>query len=105
MPRVHLVASLLKRWLVGTHQGRIQHPHLDYYLDEFTFRFNIVFFGGKDYLPLFSALTTGIYAPKTVFYNSASMPSGRGCKLRRFETSTRTNWHYECANAFIDGRI
>lgn len=40
MPRVHLVASLLKRWLVGTHQGGIQHPHLDYYLDEFTFRFN-----------------------------------------------------------------
>ena len=40
MPRVHLVASLLKRWLVGTHQGGIQHAHLDYYLDEFTFRFN-----------------------------------------------------------------
>ena len=40
MPRVHLVASLLKRWLVGPHLGGIQHPHFDYYLDEFTFRFN-----------------------------------------------------------------
>jgi transposase-like protein len=40
MPRVHTVASLLKRWLLGTHQGGIQHRHLDYYLDEFTFRFN-----------------------------------------------------------------
>ena len=40
MPRVHKVASLLKRWLLGTHQGGIQHQHLDYYLDEFTFRFN-----------------------------------------------------------------
>jgi transposase-like protein len=40
MPRVHMVASLLKRWLIGTHQGGIQHRHLDYYLDEFTFRFN-----------------------------------------------------------------
>jgi transposase-like protein len=40
LPRVHLVASLLKRWLAGTHQGGIQHQHLDYYLDEFTFRFN-----------------------------------------------------------------
>ena len=40
MPRVHIVASLLKRWLLGTHQGGIQHQHLDYYLDEFTFRFN-----------------------------------------------------------------
>ena len=40
MPRVHLVVSLLKRWLVGTHQGAVSHKHLDYYLDEFTFRFN-----------------------------------------------------------------
>lgn len=40
LPRVHLVASLLKRWLLGTHQGAIGHDYLDYYLDEFTFRFN-----------------------------------------------------------------
>ncbi len=40
-PRVHLVISLLKRWLLGTHQGAVSHKHLDYYLDEFTaFRFN-----------------------------------------------------------------
>lgn len=39
-PRVHRVASLLKRWLLGTHQGAVQNQHLDYYLDEFTFRFN-----------------------------------------------------------------
>ena len=40
MPRVHRVASLLKRWLLGTHQGAVSEKHLDYYLDEFTFRFN-----------------------------------------------------------------
>jgi transposase-like protein len=40
MPRIHLVASLLKRWLLGTHQGRVERDHLDAYLDEFTFRFN-----------------------------------------------------------------
>jgi transposase-like protein len=40
MPRVHQVISLLKRWLMGTHQGAVSHKHLDYYLDEFTFRFN-----------------------------------------------------------------
>jgi hypothetical protein len=40
MPRVHRVASLLKRWLLGTHQGAVSHEHLAYYLDEFTFRFN-----------------------------------------------------------------
>jgi len=40
MPRVHLAISLLKRWLMGTHQGAVSHKHLGYYLDEFTFRFN-----------------------------------------------------------------
>jgi transposase-like protein len=40
LPRVHRVAALLKRWLDGTHQGAVQPEQLDYYLDEFTFRFN-----------------------------------------------------------------
>ncbi len=40
LPRVHRVVSLLKRWLLGTHQGAVSPEHLDYYLDEFTFRFN-----------------------------------------------------------------
>ena len=39
-PRVHRVAALLKRWLLGTHQGAVGKSHLNYYLDEFTFRFN-----------------------------------------------------------------
>ncbi len=40
LPRVHRVISLLKRWLMGTHQGAISHAYLDEYLNEFTFRFN-----------------------------------------------------------------
>ena len=40
LPLVHRVVSLLKRWILGTHQGAISPEHLDYYLDEFTFRFN-----------------------------------------------------------------
>ena len=40
MPRVHRVASLLDRWWLGIHQGAIRPSHLDYYLDEFTFRVN-----------------------------------------------------------------
>lgn len=40
LPRCHRVASLLQRWLLGTHQGAVSPSHLDYYLDEFTFRFN-----------------------------------------------------------------
>jgi transposase-like protein len=40
MPAVHRVASLDKRWLLGTHHGSISPQHLDAYLGEFTFRFN-----------------------------------------------------------------
>jgi transposase-like protein len=40
LPGVHRVAALLKRWLLGTHQGAVSNRHLDYYLDEYTFRFN-----------------------------------------------------------------
>ncbi|HOC73374.1 MAG TPA: IS1595 family transposase [Candidatus Hydrogenedentes bacterium] len=40
MPGVHRISSLVKRWLLGTHQGAISRQHLEYYLDEFTFRFN-----------------------------------------------------------------
>lgn len=40
LPNVHLVISLLKRWILGTHQGSVSRKHYEYYLDEFTFRFN-----------------------------------------------------------------
>jgi hypothetical protein len=63
----------------------------------------IVFFGGKDYLPLFCSLTAPVQTKRTVFYNSAVIPDVNGCILERFTTATRTNWHYECANAFLDG--
>lgn len=40
MPGVHRIASLLKRWILGTHQGSVNPAHLQSYLEEFTFRFN-----------------------------------------------------------------
>jgi len=40
LPAVHRVASLAKRWLLGTHQGSVDEAHLPAYLDEFVFRFN-----------------------------------------------------------------
>jgi transposase-like protein len=40
LPLANRVTSLLKRWLLGTHQGKPSPSHLDYYLDEFVFRFN-----------------------------------------------------------------
>lgn len=40
LPHVHMVDSLIKRWINGTHQGKISKKHLEYYLEEFAFRFN-----------------------------------------------------------------
>ena len=40
LPKVNRVAALLKRWLLGTYQGRVEPSHMDYYLDEYVFRFN-----------------------------------------------------------------
>src|SRR6266545_4468181 len=40
LPAVHRVASLVKRWLLGTHQGSVEAAHLPSYLNEFVFRFN-----------------------------------------------------------------
>ena len=66
----------------------------------------IVFFGGKDYRPLFYNLTAGTKGRKIVFYRSGVRPEEvAGYELRHFETRTRTNWHYECANSIIDGAV
>jgi transposase-like protein len=40
LPHVHMVDSLVKRWINGTHQGKISSKHLEYYLEEYAFRFN-----------------------------------------------------------------
>ncbi|MGE0454016.1 MAG: hypothetical protein AB7O37_18155 [Vicinamibacteria bacterium] len=63
----------------------------------------IVFLGGKDYVPPFCALTSEARGRRTVFFNSTNPPDAPGCALERYETRTRTNWHYECAEAVIRG--
>lgn len=65
----------------------------------------VVFLGGKDYVGLFQALTTGSGTKRVVYYNSDVAPVARGCSCIRFETTTRTNWHYECGKALIAGGI
>jgi hypothetical protein len=65
----------------------------------------IVLFAGKDYVPLFCKLTHAIKGRRTLFYNSSQPPETPGCALRRFSTTTRTNWHYECVNAFLDDHM
>lgn len=64
-----------------------------------------VFLGGKDYLPLFASLTHRAKGQRVVFYNSKVPPGVPRCTLLRYETTTRTNWHYECARALIEGRL
>jgi hypothetical protein len=61
----------------------------------------VLFFGGKDYIPLFCKLSAGVKSKRTVFYSSGHPPDAPGCVLARFETTTRTNWHYECANRAV----
>lgn len=65
----------------------------------------IVFFGGKDYVPLFTQLTVKSRGIRRIFYNSTHPPEAAECILEKFETNTRTNWHYECANAFLRKKL
>ena len=86
-------------------RGRKKDQYDDFRMLPDNTKRDIVFCGGKDYLPLFYSLTHTIRSKKVVFFNSASVPRFDGYTLRHFETNTRTYWHYECANALLDGTI
>lgn len=63
----------------------------------------VAFFGGKDYLPLFCRLTENTPGRRIAVFNSAFEPQAHGVRFVRYHTRTRTNWHYEAVNAFLDG--
>lgn len=65
----------------------------------------VIFFGGKDYVGSFCELTGRVLGPRHVLYNANNVPKVPGCQARKFHTSTRTNWQYEAARAFVDGKI
>ena len=65
----------------------------------------VVFLGGKDYVGLFCELTSRVRGPRCVFYISNIAPKAPGCQTRKFNTNTRTNWHYEAAREYVEGRI
>ena len=65
----------------------------------------IVFFVSKEYISLSCELTKEIRGPRHFFYNSSRVPDAPGCKLKKYNSRTRTNWQYECAKAFIDEEI
>jgi hypothetical protein len=67
---------------------------------------DVTFIGGKDYLPLFLVLTREVTDQKIIFFNSSLTPQlPPDYKSIRYNTTTRTNWHYECANDPIEGRV
>jgi transposase-like protein len=80
-PGVHRVASLLKRWYLGTHQGAISKEHLDYYLDEFTFRFNRRTSKARGLL--FYRLITQAVRTSHVDTDALFRATGRGRRRRR----------------------
>ncbi len=65
----------------------------------------VVFFGGRSYIKLFCALTERVKGPRHVFFNSLYVPDAPSCHLQKFDTSTKRNWHYKCASAFMDGKV
>jgi transposase-like protein len=66
MPGVHRVAALLKRWLLGTLQGAVSNRHLDYYLDEYTFRFNRRTSGSRGLL-FYRLMQQAVATPTTTY--------------------------------------
>jgi hypothetical protein len=62
----------------------------------------IVFFGGKDYVSLFCTLTSKTKGMRKIFYSADQAPQAPGCATVKFETKTKTNWHYQCLNAFLN---
>ncbi len=59
----------------------------------------IVFFGGRDYIPLFCNLTNGALGTRTIYY-AGRTPDVSSCQLKSFGRSY-TNWHYQCAQDFV----
>ncbi len=65
----------------------------------------VVFVGGKDYIPLFVELTKLHPGKRRIFYNSNTKPAVVGCVLELYRTNTRTNWHYECARDLASQKL
>jgi hypothetical protein len=65
----------------------------------------LYFFGGSNYLPVFYKLTENIEGEKIVYYNSSNITKRDGYKLIKYKTKRRTNWHYSCAEDFINGKL
>ena len=77
MPGVHRVAALLQRWMMGTHHGAVQPKHLDYYLDEFVFRFNRRTSGSRGLL-FYRLVQQAVLTEPVTYAKIANPPSASG---------------------------
>ncbi len=68
LPNVHRIASLLKRWLLGTHQSYLNKNKLGYYLDEYVFRYNRRTSKSRGLLFL-RIIEQGVYAEPITYIN------------------------------------
>ena len=113
LPAVHRVASLAKRWLLGTHQGRVDEAHLQSYLDEFVFRFNrrrsasrgLVFSGSWSWPPCTTRSGSGTSSPPGSRTRSRQRAAGG---TRRAWTAPRRTGHgglasFSCSYRFHSG--
>jgi hypothetical protein len=64
----------------------------------------IYFFGGTDYLPLYYMMTQNLPGRKIIYYRSKHLEKHSGYKFIRYRRKLMTNWHYDCAINFIEGR-
>ncbi|MBE9524951.1 MAG: hypothetical protein IMY76_07610 [Chloroflexi bacterium] len=76
----------------------INQDFMDFNMLDLTSRYALVYLGGKDYIPLFCDLTQSYAGERTVIFNAATPPKAPGCLHVKFDTTIRTNWHYECAH-------
>lgn len=65
----------------------------------------VFFFGGNDYLKKYCELSKDCAGERVCFYKKKCKPDIEDVTLIKYETTTRTNWHYECANEFIAGKL
>ena len=65
----------------------------------------ILFFGSKDYLPIFRQLSAGHRGQRVVLFRSVEQPDFPECETVRYDTPRRTNSHYEAAESYIAGNL
>ncbi len=79
MPAVHRVAALLKRWLLGTHQGAVEADHLQAYLNEFCFRFNRRHSRARGML-FYRLMQLAVGAPPLTYQDLVASPRPKRCR-------------------------